>query len=290
MAMILATARSGVTRVWAHRRLLVPFYLANAVFGLLAMLPVGLLLDEYVGNSLMRERLGVAMDFDFFFEFMLGNGDGLAAAQGVAVAVMAIYWIVTLFLSGGALTVFFRDDYTPPVFWGGAAMWFGRFFRLALWSLPVLIAFFLIRLTETAAVRLIWGPDPYEYIVYWGAWVKLVLGYLGLISYFIVFDYARIHMVLTDERSARRSLVFGLRFAARNWGQTLGLALLLFCAGWLAVAVYALFSGWMTMPHWLILILLILGQQAYILFRMGLRLTSYSSQMQLYRRLTPLTD
>ncbi len=111
MAIVLATARSGVTRVWAHRRLLVPFYLANAVFGLMAMLPVGLLLDEYVGNSLMRERLGVAMDFDFFFEFMLGNGDGLAAAQGVALAVMAIYWIVTLFLSGGALTVFSTKTY-----------------------------------------------------------------------------------------------------------------------------------------------------------------------------------
>jgi hypothetical protein len=123
-------------------------------------------------------------------------------------------------------------------------------------------------------------------VIFWGAWIKMALGYLGLILFGLVFDYARIHMVLTGGRKVRTSLGYALRFTANHLASTFALAFLLLCAGWLVLGVYNLISGALSAPSWIVVIALLILQQLYILFRMSLRLTAYSSQMHLYRSLS----
>ena len=40
----------------------------------------------------------------------------------------------------------------------------------------------------------------------WGGWVRTGVGYIGILSYLIVFDYARIYTVMTDESSMRKAM------------------------------------------------------------------------------------
>jgi len=285
--MILASLRSGINRVWAGKRMLAPFYIASLVSGLLIMLPFAYVLDDFAGKSMMRQRLGESMDYNFFFEFMYYADSGLEAVRGMVLAVPFMYWLIALFLSGGALMIFAgHNKYVPSAFWGGAARYFGRFLRLTLMAIPVLAALFCLRYLVSLFQWIFFGSDPYEYVIYWGAWIKMGLGFVGLILFGLVFDYARIHLVLTDNRKTRKSLWQGARFAAKNLKYTLGLALIIFLCGWLAVIVYYITSNLFSGPSWIIVIALLIWQQLYILFRMALRLATYSSQMALYRRVS----
>ena len=66
---------------------------------------------------------------------------------------------------------------------------------------------------------------------------------------------------------------------------TLTLALVLFVSGWVILIVYNLLANILTAPSWLVLLVLVIGQQLYILSRLTLRLTVYASEMALYHRL-----
>lgn len=285
--MIIVSLFSGLKRVWGAKRMLLPFYLANLICGLLIVLPLGFVLDDFAGKSTMRARLGDSMDYNFLFEFLHYADSGVASVRGMILAVPLAYWLIALFLSAGALAVFAgRGKYVPSSFWGGAAAYYGRFIRLTLMAIPLLIALFCLRYLVNLVQLIFFGGDPSGYIIYWGAWAKMALGFLGLILFGLIIDYARIHMVLTDNRQTRKSLWRGARFAAINLKNTLGLAFLLFASGWLIILVYYLASHLFSSTGWLVLIALLIWQQLYIFCKMALRLTAYSSQMELYRRVS----
>jgi hypothetical protein len=284
--MIASALRTGASLVWGHKRVIVPFYLANLFLGVAVAMPLGKLVGGFVGDSLVRERLGYAFDFDVLFEFLVKNDVAISSLLDLVLIVPVVYWLVALFFSGGALVVYANDNYKPAIFWGASAACFAPFVRLFLWSLPLLALFVSLRWLETLFVRVLWGPDPYEYVRYWGAWAKMGLTYLGLILYGIVFDYARVHLVVTGGRKARHSLWVALKFAAHHPGRTLALALILWLAGWLEVAIYYPLSTALSGAGWAVVIGLVLLQQLYIVFRLILRLTYYSSQLTLFRRLS----
>jgi len=284
--MILQSLQSGWQMVRANKRLIAVFYLANLSFGLLLMWPLRAMLKDFIGDSMMGEKLGGALDMDFLFEFIKHNEQAGAVFYGLVFIVPAVAWLFTLFLSGGALAVFAQGEkYEPALFWGGAAKYFGRFCRLALWSLPVLAILFCLQYLESGAQRLFFGKDPYQNITYWGSWIKVGLRALSFLLFGMILDYARIHAVLNDERKMRVSLRASLKFIAQNFLSTFGLALLLLAVGGLALVVYNPLANGLAAPSGVVILLLFLLQQFYMLFRATLRLTLYASQLHLYRAL-----
>src|SRR5437016_849956 len=121
--------------------------------------------------------------------------------------------------------------YSPTTFWGNSAKNFGKYVRLMLWSLPVLALFYCIQFVVPLTVRVIWGNDPYQYVTWWGSWIRTGLGYIGLLLYLIVFDYARIYIVLTDEKRMPKALWASLIFAYENFFTTFGISFTLFLTG-----------------------------------------------------------
>src|SRR5262245_50030924 len=198
--MIFSCLKFGFVQVRANRRMLWLYYAGNLVFGLLLALPLRFLLGRFIGNSQMGERLGGVMDMDFLAELIKENLTSFSAWTGLLLVVPAAYWLFSLFLSGGALATFVENEkYSAAFFWGNAGKYFGRFVRLALWSIPLLIALFSVQFLENGIRLLIFGKDAYQNITYWGGWIRtgllgLSLGVLGLI-----FDYARIHAMHHDE-------------------------------------------------------------------------------------------
>ncbi len=284
--MILQSLQAGWQMVRANKRMLAVFYLANLFFGLLLMWPLRAMLKGFIGDSMMGEKLGGALDMDFLFEFIKHNEQAGSVFFGLVLIVPAAAWLFTLFLSGGALAIFAKGEkYEPELFWGGAAKYFGRFCRLVLWSLPVLALLFCLQYLESGAQRLFFGKDPYENITYWGGWIKTGLRTFGFLLFGMILDYARIHAVLTDENKMRLSLRAGLRLISRNFLSTFGLALLLLVIGGLALAIYNSLANGLAAPSGLVILLLFLLQQFYMLFRATLRLMLYASQLHLYRAL-----
>ncbi|MGH7451986.1 MAG: hypothetical protein ACRENG_11600 [bacterium] len=283
--MILNSLKSGFARVRANKRMVAVFYLANLCFGLLLMLPLRSILKSFIDNSQMGAKLGGPLDMDFLIEFFKHPEGAVPAFMGLLLVVPAANWLFTLFLSGGAFAVFAGGEkYNAAFFWGNSAKYFGRFVRLTLWSLPIFAVLFCLQFLETGVQRLIFGSDPYQNITYWGGWIKIGLRQIGFLLFAMILDYARIHAVLTDERKMRTSLLQGLKFVFGNFLYTFSLALLLLIVGGIALVIYNPIADSLSAPNALIVIMLFAWQQIYMVFRTLLRLTTYASQLDLYRQ------
>ncbi|MGH7595978.1 MAG: hypothetical protein ACREOI_06470 [bacterium] len=283
--MILPSLKSGFAQVRANKRMVAVFYLANLCFGLLLLLPLRSILKSFVGDSQMAAKLGGPLDMDFLIEFLKYPEGVVPAFMGLILIVPAAHWLFTLFLSGGVFATFAGGErYNAAFFWGNSAKYFGRFVRSTLWSLPVFAVLFCLQFLETGVQRLIFGSDPYQNITYWGGWIKVGLRQIGFLLFAMILDYARIHVVLTDERRMRTSLLQGLKFVLGNFLYTFGLALSLLIVGGVVLVIYNPIANNLSAPNALIVFMLFVWQQVYMLFRTLLRLTTYASQLALYRQ------
>lgn len=281
--MIFSSIKNGLSSVWSNKRMILVFFFSNFLFGLMLMLPFRAVLSDFVGNSTMGSKLGGRLDMNFLFEFFKHNPQLTDIFTGL-ILVAGVYWLFSLFLSGGAFAVLASGEkYSGQIFWGGAGKYFGRFFRLVLWSLPVGAIFFALQFIETGVEKLFFGSDPYQNITYWGDWIQFGLRTIAILLFGLVLDYSRIHAVVTDERKMRVSLWHGIKFTFGNLGQTFGLTLILFGIGAVVLLIYSPIANSLAAPNGFVVLLLFLLQQLFMIFRMTLRLTLYASQMNLYQ-------
>lgn len=285
--MIFSSIKHGFSRAWSNKRMLLVFYLANLLLAFVVMWPLRAMLQSFIGHSVMGAELAGRLNWDFVFEFFNKVSSAPSVFASLALVVPVLYWLITLFLSGGALAVFaMQDKYRPGFFWGGAASFFGRFVRLTLWSIPVFSVLICLQFLWPLVERLAFGSDPYQNITYWGTWIEFGLRALAIVLFFMVFDYARIYVVLHDENKTRFALWEGLKFTFSNLGRTLSLALLLGLLGVVALVMYNPIADTLSAPSGLVIFLLFVVQQIYMLFRMLLKLAAYAGQMHLYSGIT----
>jgi hypothetical protein len=105
-------------------------------------------------------------------------------------------------------------------------------------------------------------------------------GLLVLVS--LVFDYARVRIVVEDRRSAFGAIAASMRFLRRHAWQVLFLYALNTAAFVVAAAVYALVApsaGGVGLGLWLGLFI----SQLWIFVRIGLKLLFYSSAVSLFQ-------
>ena len=289
--MILNSIKSGIIRVLAAKRMILVFYLASFCFGLVIILPLRAVLSDFVGDSMMGAKLGGPLDGDFLFDFFRNKSSAISAVQGLILVIPAFYWLFTLFLSGGAIGVFFSGEkYQPALFWSGCAKYFGRFIRLALWGIPIFAILFCLQFVASAVEKIGYGSDPYQNISYWFNWIKVGLRYVSFLLFWLVIDYARIYTVINDERNMRKSIWQGIRFTFGHFLKTFSLSLLLFLAGVIILFAYNPLADMLFMSSAAVVVLLFLLQQLYMVFRMILRLTLYSSQIFLFNSMAGKTD
>jgi hypothetical protein len=281
--MVFACLKAGLSQVWSNKGILFIFYMANLLSGMVLMLPFRAMLNNFIGYSLMGDKLGGLIDMDFLFEFLI-NSSGLGGIVLVSGPVIfGLYGLVNLFLSGGALGIFIsKENFTAAKFWGDGGKYFGRFIRLFFWGLPVLVILFGLPFIVTGVQRIIFGSDPYEYVLYWSKWIQFVLRWFAILFFFIIFDYARIYVVTLEERKMRKALGEGLHFVWRNLRRTFTLAFSISLLGIVGLLVYNPLADLLSAPNAMIIILLFLWQQIFMLFRMLLRLTLYAGEVQLY--------
>lgn len=285
--MVFACLKAGFAQVWVNKRILLIFYLLNLLMGVVLMLPFRATLNHHIGNSLAGEKLGGTIDMDLLLEFLLKNGALGGVIIGVGLAVLGVYALANLFLSGGAYGNFVSGEiYNTSQFWGNAGKYFGRFLRLFLWGVPILIILFSLQFLVTGVQKIFWGSDPYEYVPYWGKWLKLGLRAFALFMFFLIYDYSRIYTVKFDERNMKKAILAGFRFTWKNLRRTVTLAFTFSLLGIIALLIYNPVADLLSAPNAAIIILLFLWQQSFILFRMMLRLGLYSAQVHLYNELS----
>lgn len=282
--MTIQSLKAGFAQISSNRRMIIVYYLTSLIFGLILMTPLWSSLRSFVGASEMGRILAGNFDWDFLFEFIKNTPNLISTLLWLIVLIFSVHIFWSLFLSGGAFAVFVSGEkYTPAAFWGGAASYFGRFVRLAAWSLLLALALIFLQFLPDLVQRVIWGKDPYQNISYWMGWVKIGFRFLCFLFFKLVLDYARIHTVMTGERTMRFSFLEGLSFATKNFFAAFGLSLLFFLAGALLLLLYNPLANSLSAPSSFIVFLLFVLQQLYMICRKTLELALYAGQVHLYR-------
>ncbi|MBN2357292.1 hypothetical protein JXO59_14345 [candidate division KSB1 bacterium] len=282
---MLSIIKQGLARMWAHKRLILFFYFANLITAALIILPLRAALNRFAGHSQMADRLRYGMDADLLIEFLQYSGETIGPILLFGLLAAILYWLLTLYLSGGALKLFASGrQYDAALFWGSAGRYFGRFLRLFLWSLLVLLILLLLPQIITLLQRLIFGKDPYEYITYYSGFIRLILYVIGVFFYLMVFDYGRIQIISSEERATRKALWRALVFIRDHFGRVVLLSLIFALTGTVGFFIYYFIADLLNGSIALTIALIFILQQLFMLFRAALRLTGFASETVLYQK------
>lgn len=290
-----------------------PAVLAGACgLTLLVALPLSFalrgMLEAHLGHSLAAEAAAAGTNHEWWQEFsaqasglgatfvpsIVGAGavldnwsgllDRLPLASTVAGATAA-WLLLWSFVSGGIIDRFARDRRTRSHgFFAACGMHVWRLLRLGLVALLVYVWLFgwvhgwifdegvgrLVRDVTVERTALLFRMAGYA-----------VFG-AALICFTLIFDYARIRIVVEDRHSALGAIGAAARFVGRNPGRVTGLYAINGCAFLLLVAVYALVNPGAPASGWRMWGALLAGQ-IYIVSRHYLKLVFYASQTALFQ-------
>ncbi len=288
MRSAIQAVHEGFAALNGTRRMWFVFWFWNLAFALAFAAPVAGLLFRSLGHSLYAREMLAGFDVQWVAELLLQTrGWPAVMLAPLAIIVVAGYLLLSTFLAGGAITIFAGPEwrYEPAAFWQGCGRNFLRLFRLLLYSLP---AYAVVIAVNAGLARLgewIWRDGMEENPVVLFGWGRAALLLLLLLFVNMVFDYAKIRLVVDDSRESLRAALGSFRFAWRNLGRVSATYSAVLLAAAALLVAYWLLCGLLPRSRlpWLLVVLVV--QQAYLAARLGLRLLFFASQTALYRML-----
>ena len=306
--MVVGSWFDGFRRVFAAPAVVAAVFLVT----LLAALPLAItmrgMIETHLGRSLRSDAVADSVDTDWWQEFtfqtsglgttftpsVIGFAATLDSVSSVLDArpqqvqvkgALAVYLVVWVFLSGGVIDRFARQRRTRAHgFFAAAGVFFWRFLRLAV--IAAIVYWFLFAyvhqwLFDDLYTRLTRDLATERAAFLWRVALYLLFG-ATLIASNVVFDYARIRMVVEDRRSAIGSLSAALGFIVRRRGRVFGLYAVNALVFVVLIGVWALIApgaGGAGVSMWVGFAL----SQAYVLARLLLKLQFLASQTALFQ-------
>jgi hypothetical protein len=300
--------REGVSRVNGAPVMLVGMFLVTLLTGLPLAYALSGAIAAHLGPSLAADAVARGTNYDWWQEFtaqaeglgktftpsISGFGAVLDNLEGIldnlplasTIAAVTAVWLATWsFLSGGVIDRLARRRHTRSHgFFAACGVHFWRLLRLG--ALAWLVYAFLFRYVHEWIFARALGALTHDVGVERTAFVYRIAGYLLfgalLVACNIVFDYARIRIVVEDRRSAIGALLAGGRFVRRHMGAAVGLYSLNALAFVALIAVYAALAPAAPGSGWSMAAALAIGE-AYILARVYLKLLFYASETALFQ-------
>ncbi|MCW5969555.1 MAG: hypothetical protein KIT57_13685 [Blastocatellales bacterium] len=284
------------SRSWA---MLLVLTAASIFFALPVAAPLFILIAQTSAGThapyrMMSDRIDPIWLIDLFNERLAGASLLTMISQAaILTGVMAFFFLIAnVLFAGGILGVFSHPDgrFSHARFWAGAGRYFPRFLRLWLLSLVVYglaIAGYLLALIPINASDARASAERPGAIRQWAAAAVLLLA-LSVIN--LIFDYARIGAVLGDRARMFAEVFRAARFSFGHFRRTFGLYILLSFVGMCVFGVIVGIRGAVEQnTPFAVFAAVVLGQLA-IGARWWSRLSFYSAQLDLYRRLEPSSD
>lgn len=303
-----AAFRDGLRRVNGAPALLIGLCLVTLLVSLPLSLALRGMIEAHFGDSLSAETAAAGANHQWWQEFVsqatglgatftpsisgfgavLDNLDAFVDNKPMAATIAgatAAWLLVWSFLSGGVIDRLARSRRTrAPGFFAAAGMHFWRFLRLGLFAWFVYYALFEWLhgwIFSDLYERLVRDLNNERTAVLLRLAAYLLFG-AALIFFNLIFDYARIRIVVEDRRSAIGAIAAGSRFVRRHFGRVAGLYLLNGFAFVALIALYAVLSPGAPTSGGRMWAVLLLGQ-TYIVGRHYLKLLFYASQTALFQ-------
>lgn len=286
--MLRQATSAGFLALSRQRRLVFVLWAFGLALSLAATFPAWRALAAAIGPLPHADAAGFSAEvLADLVELRPGLIPGLGAA---AASTFGLGLLVGLVFAGGALEVLVNRDDRPFAhrFGRGGFRFFGRFLRLGAITCAVAVPLAALVGGPLFALSARLRRDSGSEWLAIGTWAAalLAIGLVGLLA-LLVQDAARVRIVTTDERRARKALRPALSIVWRGKAAWLGTWLLNALLLLASFAVYLALAE--AIPAGRALLLLVLLQQAFVLSRCGLRVALLGSEVALVEALTPLS-
>lgn len=264
-------------------------WLINFLFASVLYFLVSGFLTDVLSRSGSAVKLMEKGDFNVLLDILVHHGERTGTLFSVALILLFFYSLVAVFLKGGILfslkeTVYAETDEKgkkfASMFFEGAGRFFGRFFRLLIYSLILWAGFIIINLFFHFFAGVITAGGGNERMIFIMFWVRLAVFLFFSFFVLMVLDYARIKIVLENSRKVFKEMFWALGFVISNLGRTLGLYYLLVAAGILIIAVALLIDTLIPRTGLLLVVTAFAWGQIFILARSWLTVAFQAAQMR----------
>ena len=303
-----AAFREGIRRVNHAPMVVAGMFAVSLLVSMPLAYALQAMIAEHLGSSLAAESAATGTNYEWWREFsaqatglgttfvpsitgfgaVLDNLSSLLDRTPLAatiVGVTAAWMVLWSFLTGGIIDRFARARRTRSHgFFAACGMHFWRLVRLGV--LAFIVYGLLFRYVHSWILDAGYGWLTRNMTVERTAFMVRVIGYaiFGalVLGVNIVFDYARIRIVVEDRRSAVGAVFGGARFVVRHFTGVLGLYGLNAVAFLVLVALYALVVPGAPRSGLQMWVVLALGE-LYIIGRHYVKLLFYASQTAFFQ-------
>jgi hypothetical protein len=278
---------AGATR---RPKLTALLWLMNLVFALPAFFVFRSAFGGTLGNSLAAQSLLKKPDMNIIFEFLTSSGVVLGQLFTVVFVIIVLHVLAYIFVFGGILNSLApetRAQRFGPTFFGGGGKFYGRFFRLVIYSVVLWVPVIVIFMAVNAFLKLVANDPVHEQLMI--ALVILRILVLLFLAFFVemILDYARIKIAVTDSRRVFRSLIGATRFVLSKPLKTVVLYYLLGLTGWAAFVVYLAVQSTFPKTSAVAVFLGFLIAQLFIASRAWLRIAYLAAQKNFLESSSP---
>ncbi len=210
----------GAGLVWRRQRVLWWIFAVNFILAFFSIHGVVPRIGNVLDHSLAAQRLVKGFDLGAFTELTLQPGISPLSVSPAAMAYSLVFFVFMLFVTGGILETYRRDDRVSTAeFFESSGAFFWRFVRLLIFLLLCLVPLAILR---AIANRIGGHIEDTAVSAMTSVWFQIAVGIVLLFLLMVLrlwFDMAEVHSVAQNERRMRRSLAAAWRLTFGNFGR-----------------------------------------------------------------------
>jgi hypothetical protein len=274
----------GFKEATIRPKMVLVLWIFNFLFGFFVFYIFYKLLAEAMSQSAVSEGMLAKVDYHFLFEFLTYHGQALGTIRNVALVLIGLYILVSIFLYGGILHSLVEAQRTSFLqhFFQGGGKFFGRFFRLTVYSLILWFVFVVFMFILSRVVSALTGKGANEQLAFYLLLVEVAVALFFIFLITMIQDYARIRIALEDRRYVFRSLFQSIGFVFKRLGGTLGLYYLLVLTGGILTVVYCVLKSVIPFSTLGAILITLLVYQLFIASHGWLKIAFQAGQLSYY--------
>jgi len=242
------------------------------------------------GHSMSSEQLLRGFDFTVVADLLKVHGAKVGVLVSQTFWVALLYIGINVFLPGGILGSIIneREPFTLGSFFGSCGFYFFRFLRLfALLAVLLLATGLILGLILAVIYGLLTSHAKSETGPIILFFVLAVVFAIPMLVLLLAGDYAKIGIVLEDQRRATRAFRQSLAFVVRNFPRVLGLQVALFGVLAVLVVVYLTVAHVIGTSTLLGIAVVFLLQQSFVCGRVWTRVLTFAGENELMQKIAP---
>jgi hypothetical protein len=289
---VLKSYYKGIKEATFQAKMIFVLWLSNFLFGSVIFCLFFGAFSRAMGRSAVAEGLLKRFDFNFLVEFLTYHRESIITIFSSIVVLTLLYLLVSTFLFGGilfSLTLRLNPSHSlnegrkfAQIFFQGAGKFFGRFFRLLLYSLLLWIASLIFFLFVNLFINSFAGWKAGETAFFYSLWLRLAIAFFLFFAVRMILDYTRIKIALEDSPKVFLSLIEMVKYVFKKLGKTLALYYLLLLTAIVFFAFFLILRSIIPQNSFITVIIAFLVGQAFMASQAWLRIAFQQAQLVFY--------